>query len=232
MKKTILAAVLLAGTALATSASAAEFTLSADLNLPASGTFGSITGVFNPVTGNANMTVNMNPNFVIDTGSHFALTLSLLGAGRIVESSFNLVGGVDVFTAQPHLAVAGYSNSPFGEFTDAVVGACGSGASGLLCGSVMTFTISNFAGFGPATNLFDPNGGNPPPPTQVFAAVDIFQPSPFCTTEACTGAVGLGVTPTITQVPGPLAGAGIPGLLTACFGMFGLNRWRRRRQAA
>jgi hypothetical protein len=33
-------------------------------------------------------------------------------------------------------------------------------------------------------------------------------------------------------VPGPLAGAGIPGLLTACFGLFGLNRWRRRRQAA
>jgi hypothetical protein len=33
-------------------------------------------------------------------------------------------------------------------------------------------------------------------------------------------------------VPGPLAGAGIPGLLTACFGLFGLNRWRRRRQSA
>jgi len=34
---------------------------------------------------------------------------------------------------------------------------------------------------------------------------------------------------TPVQVPGPIVGAGIPGLLTACFGMFGLNRWRRRR---
>lgn len=31
-------------------------------------------------------------------------------------------------------------------------------------------------------------------------------------------------------VPGPIAGAGLPGLLAACFGLFGLNRWRRRRQ--
>jgi hypothetical protein len=30
-------------------------------------------------------------------------------------------------------------------------------------------------------------------------------------------------------VPGPIAGAGIPGLLAACFGLFGLNKLRRRR---
>ena len=64
----------------------------------------------------------------LDTGSHFALTLSLHGTGRIVESSFNLVNGVDVFTAQSHHAVAAYSNSPFGDFTDAVTGTCGTGA--------------------------------------------------------------------------------------------------------
>ena len=33
-------------------------------------------------------------------------------------------------------------------------------------------------------------------------------------------------------VPGPIAGAGLPGLISACFGMFGLNFWRRRRQNA
>lgn len=32
-------------------------------------------------------------------------------------------------------------------------------------------------------------------------------------------------------VPGPIVGAGIPGLIAACFGMFGLRTWRRRRQA-
>jgi len=33
-------------------------------------------------------------------------------------------------------------------------------------------------------------------------------------------------------VPGPIVGAGIPGLMAACFGMFGLRTWRRRRLAA
>jgi len=33
-------------------------------------------------------------------------------------------------------------------------------------------------------------------------------------------------------VPGPIAGAGIPGMLAACGGLFGLNFWRRRRNGA
>lgn len=35
--------------------------------------------------------------------------------------------------------------------------------------------------------------------------------------------------PTPFAVPAPIVGAGLPGLLAACFGMVGLNRWRRRR---
>jgi hypothetical protein len=31
-------------------------------------------------------------------------------------------------------------------------------------------------------------------------------------------------------VPAPIVGAGLPGLITACFGMVGLRTWRRRRQ--
>lgn len=207
-------------------ASAVDFTLSDAFG---TGVFGTITATDNG-GGNVDVLVQMAPNFIIDTGSHFALTLSLIGTGRIVESSFNLVGGVDVFTAQPHLAVAAYSNSPFGQFTDAVVGACGSGASGLLCGSTMSFSITGFQGFAPATNPFDP----PPPggPTfPVFAAVDIFLAG--CEGEGCTGAVGVtgGIPTQFSNVPGPIVGAGIPGLVMALGGLVGLNRFRRKRNA-
>jgi hypothetical protein len=33
----------------------------------------------------------------------------------------------------------------------------------------------------------------------------------------------------VASVPGPIVGAGLPGLVTALFGMLGLQRWRRKR---
>jgi hypothetical protein len=223
MRKLLFATALSMG-ALVGTANAVEFTLSKDLTLPASGTFGTFTTTLLADGTTLHVDINMDPNYIIDTGNgHMALTLSLLGAGRIVESSFNLVNGVDVYTAALHNTSAPYSNSPFGDFTDAVVGACGNGASDLFCGQTMSFNISNFEGFGAATNLFDP-----PPPGgqtfQVYAAMDIFMPAPC--TGGCTGAVALGGTVT---VPGPIAGAGIPGLVAALGGIFGLNFYRRRR---
>jgi len=37
--------------------------------------------------------------------------------------------------------------------------------------------------------------------------------------------------PTPQAVPGPIVGAGLPGLLAGCFGLLGLSRWRRKRSA-
>ena len=99
MKRLMLVAALLAGPALATPASAVQFTLS---NAFGTGDFGSATAFYTDAT-TVHVDITMAPNFVDDTGSHWALTLSLLGDGRIDGSSFNKVNGVDVFTAQPHL---------------------------------------------------------------------------------------------------------------------------------
>jgi hypothetical protein len=50
-------------------------------------------------------------------------------------------------------------------------------------------------------------------------------------TGGCTAVVGapgeLTITPFITPVPGPVVGAGLPGLLATGFGFIGLRRWRR-----
>lgn len=40
------------------------------------------------------------------------------------------------------------------------------------------------------------------------------------------------IVPNVAAVPGPIVGAGIPGLVTACFGMLGFSFWRRRRNLA
>jgi hypothetical protein len=56
-----------------------------------------------------------------------------------------------------------------------------------------------------------------------FQAID-------ATTPNLNGGSGVGFN--TVGVPGPVVGAGIPGLLAACGGMFGLNFWRRRRNGS
>ena len=44
-----------------------------------------------------------------------------------------------------------------------------------------------------------------------------------------TAGYGGNLTTTSVAVPAPIVGAGIPGLVAACFGMVGLRTWRRKR---
>jgi hypothetical protein len=85
----------------------------------------------------------------------------------------------------------------------------------------MSFLINNFGGFAAATQPFQG--------FQVYAAADILLAN--CT-GGCTGVVAAPgiLTPTpFSAVPAPVAGAGLPGLFVACFGLLALAR--RRRQA-
>jgi hypothetical protein len=50
--------------------------------------------------------------------------------------------------------------------------------------------------------------------------------------HAVDGGESFYIVPQLAAVPGPIVGAGIPGLVAACTGLFGLNFWRRRRNGA
>jgi len=73
-----------------------------------------------------------------------------------------------------------------------------------------------------AGNLFTPDGVVS---TAQSSALFFGGPNsgPFCTEPS-------GCTP--QQVPGPIVGAGLPGLIAGCLTLLGLGRWRRKRQAA
>lgn len=58
-----------------------------------------------------------------------------------------------------------------------------------------------------------------------------------CTGAGCVGPSNdgaesfLAFSQSSVAVPAPIVGAGLPGLIAACMGLFGLNRWRRRKTA-
>jgi hypothetical protein len=226
MKRLLMATACLIGMTFVTTANADNFTIS---NFAGIGNFGSFTetdlGAQLGSTDTIRIDITMAPNVILDTGSHFPLTLSLDGTGRI-DASTVAFGGGNTFTVESHLLPpldqsTGYANDPFKYFQDAISADCGSGSSSGGCGSTLTFNIINFQGFNPATEMFN---GNP-----IFAAVDIFLSG--CsgtgpTGGGCTGVVGL------AQVPGPIVGAGLPGLIMAAGGMLGLARRRRNKVVA
>jgi hypothetical protein len=84
-----------------------------------------------------------------------------------------------------------------------------------------SFDITGFTSF--FSNAFTSNGMTVP----IFFASDIL----YCPTTDCTGGTGDVGASTPTPVPGPLVGAGLPGLIAACVGLVGLNRRRRNKIA-
>jgi hypothetical protein len=66
----------------------------------------------------------------------------------------------------------------------------------------------------------DKNGANP---TSFLFAADVGNCAPTATSCGSTGIMGI----TANGVPGPIAGAGLPGLILACGGLIALARRRR-----
>jgi hypothetical protein len=182
--------------------------------------FGHVT-----VTGsgtNAHVVLDVSPDWIIDTGGpHQPLAFNLI-SGSISNiqdgSRFNEGGanGASPFTS-------GQS-----DFTNTIVGVnCNNGGSGNPpgCGfHTLSFDITGFGGF--SSVPWDSNGGAPGGVIPIFFAADILAVAPDCTGGACTGNVGAS-TPTTVPVPGPIVGAGLPGLIAACGGLLALARRRK-----
>jgi hypothetical protein len=176
-----------------------------------SGNFGYVQITSDGGTG-ANVYVNVAPSWLIDTG------------GPHQPFAFNLVAGappsgVDNVQLDTLFGAGGANGaSPFGNFTNTIVSldpplGCSNGGSNQGCGvHDLSFHVTNYYG------MF----GNTWEGHQVYFAADILL---VPCEGACTGNVGGGTV----SVPGPIVGAGIPGLVAALGGMFGLNFYRRRR---
>jgi len=211
-----LMATLVAATALlaTTAAQAATFTQS---DFAGTGSFGTATAACqNALCTDVHVDVNMDPNILLQTGSHFLFTLSLAGSGVIDASSIVLAGSS--ITVLPKTSPASYQNSPFRFFNTGISADCGNGGSS-GCGSTLAFDIDNFSGFLFATEQF--NGFN------IIAAADVLLTN--CT-GACTGVVGLtgDLTPTPFDVPGETPIPGAVWLFGS--GLAGLGLLQRRRK--
>jgi hypothetical protein len=223
MKKSLLCAV--AAIAMSLSGPAMADVLFGTFHLEYSEAFG--TGDFGTVTISGNQAdafvqVNVGDNWLIDTGGPhqpFAFNLNT-GTVSQIESSV-------IFKEGP---VGGSDASPFGHFTNTIVSngdfpptGCANGGSpgpggNPGCGvNSLSFHVSNYTGF------FDNPWKSPDGSIkEIYYAADIL----YCPTDSCQGGTG-NVGGGAVSVPGPVVGAGLPGL--AAMGMFGLNFWRRRR---
>ena len=153
--------------------------------------------------------------FTVDLTAASGLTLHSVG-GQPDAIAFNLSGvssAAGSFTGPISAPDAGPMEDGFGSFLFGVK--CSTTTTGNICSPTgvspnneFTFTVTATAGQTLGTN----SNGN-------FLGFDV----------ATTGATGFAASN--VRVPGPIVGAGLPGIVAACGGMLALARRRRQRVA-
>ena len=244
MKKLILAAVLLAGTALATTARA-------DIVEP-DPLHGACTGCTHVTIGGNDVTL-LGPGGV----TNFGFTSSPPGGTGDLQLKFLIPTSYGLAAVQAYAAantVTGTSSSALSLYSATPW------TSGFLETDYLNNTLANGAPKNPldawlgATQTLQPTangyflltaamgpyvlGGQSDPLSNTFSlssgvyfeggliAGNLFTANGVISTAQSSALFSA------TPVPGPIVGAGLPGLLSACFGLFGLNYWRKRRTGA
>jgi hypothetical protein len=196
----------------ATCASTTTCTLTFDEGAFGAGTFGTVQ--LDLVNSNQiQITINMAPNIIVDTGSHFAVAFNSALAGQSVSvAEFTTASGTTYTQQTPDPGT--FSSSPYGAFDHVLASSCTN--PGSCTDQSITFLVTTVGGFTDVNQLVDLSTDG-----QALFAVDILD------TSVKGGATGVvGVSGHNSPVPEP---GSYLTLLLAGFGAMGFVFVRRRK---
>jgi len=172
-------------------------------NIPAPG-YGSVS--VNTVGSDLQFQIQLAPNWSVDTGSHHAVAFALATSGLSISGTSGTLTDLAVpFVQNP--GSGPFSNPGFGGPFNYAIECSGGGNGQNTCNTVssLTFFVLGAGSLSPILT----NG--------VFITADIYS----------SGTRQTGVVGATLPVPGPVVGAGLPGLLAAMGALVMLARRRR-----